>query len=132
VPSRRRRPSARPVWHSGKAGSAPPSTPKPCAARYATPSASRKSWDWMSWYTGRPSATIWSSILQNSWRATPYPLRLGTELRLALRQAGHHCRRPEPSPAHDGGLDKLCPEPDPTGDEGHAHRPGNHADVVLP
>src|SRR5690554_7780829 len=41
-------------------------------------------------------------------------------------------RRPEPSPAHDGGLDKLCPEPDPTGDEGHAHRPGNHADVVLP
>ena len=93
--------------------------------------ASRKNWDSTCWCTARPSATTWSNTSASSLRVTPSPVRLGAELRLALREAADHLRRHQPPEADDGRVEQVRPIPHRQTDEGHADRSGHDAAMVL-
>ena len=57
--------------------------------------------------------------------------RLGAVLRLALRAPADHLRRRQPAVADDRRLDHLRPVAHREAGQGHAHRPGDDARVVV-
>ena len=84
------------------------------------------------WCTASSSATTWWSTSASSSRACVHRQRLGAELRLALRQAADHLRRRRR--ARDPmtvALVALRPVADDAADEGHAHRAGDDAAMVV-
>src|SRR6218665_843234 len=57
--------------------------------------------------------------------------RLGSVLRLTLRQAAGDLRRRGAAGTDDARMDELRPKPDPTADEGHVDRPEHPSPMVL-
>lgn len=57
--------------------------------------------------------------------------RMGSILWISLCQAADHLRWCQPPQEHDRLLVEVCPESDDQTDEGNAHRPCDHPELVL-
>jgi 5-methyltetrahydropteroyltriglutamate--homocysteine methyltransferase len=60
-----------------------------------------------------------------------HPARLGAELWIALRPSADPVRRCLPAEADDSGMVEVRPVADQASDEGHAHRPRHHPQLVV-
>lgn len=131
VRSRRPPSCAPPVPICEPDGSTPPATRSASGRRSATSSPSRRRPESMSSCTASPSATTWSSTSPSSSPATSPPNTAGCSPTGPATSARRCSPGTSPPRADDGPLDPVRPVAHRPPGQGHAHRPGHHARLVL-